>query len=529
MKKVAIYVRSSKDLHNVSCKAQERQLKEVIKANGEQVFQVFTDKAKSSTRDIRPAFEEMISLATSKKQQFDAIYCLDTSRFGRDELHTKVIIHKLRKSHGIEVVFINMPHTGTPMDDMMESILCAFDQFHSQVSKIKGVASMKENARNGFRAGGIAPHGYKLEKIDLGVKRHGKADEKSKLSPNLDTAPIVQEYFLRRSKHESRMSIINDFHRRAIPSPSGNTRWSESTVIGWEDNIRTYLGHTIFNRHNEMIKEGGRSKGFLHGKKWKPEEEWIVTENTHIPLISQETADRIIINRRKGHRASPRHANYIYILSGGILQCSVCGTNYAGDRGYYSCNSKGKTGGKCLNGNIKQERIESAIFALVEKEVFNFRNIKQVVCEIRERFGNRNAEIGILEKDFLKVKEKIRKTVLLYQKEVIKADELESIIKPLREQEELMAERIKLLKEADGCHEVTDKLIRETIVNFREEVKHADPEIKKRVARTLFDSIVIHPKDTPKGDRMLSIKGVCLPLTRDLLVTPRGIEPLLPA
>jgi hypothetical protein len=92
-----------------------------------------------------------------------------------------------------------------------------------------------------------------------------------------------------------------------------------------------------------------------------------------------------------------------------------------------------------------------------------------------------------------------------------------------------MVERIKLLKKADGCQGITDTLIRETIVNFREEVKHADPEIKKRVARTLFDSIVIHPKDTPKGDRMLSIKGVCLPLTRDLLVTPRGIEPLLPA
>ena len=47
--------------------------------------------------------------------------------------------------------------------------------------------------------------------------------------------------------------------------------------------------------------------------------------------------------------------------------------------------------------------------------------------------------------------------------------------------------------------------------------------------RTLFDSIIIHPKDTPKGDRMLSIKGVCLPLTRDFLVTPTGFEPVLPA
>ena len=67
VKKIAVYVRSSKDLHNVSCQAQERQIKGIIKDKGDQVFRVFTDKAKSSTRDIRPAYEEMILLATSKK------------------------------------------------------------------------------------------------------------------------------------------------------------------------------------------------------------------------------------------------------------------------------------------------------------------------------------------------------------------------------------------------------------------------------------------------------------------------------
>ena len=165
VKKIAVYVRSSKDLHDVSCKAQERQIKGLIKDKGDQVFRVFTDEAKSSTRDIRPAFEEMISLATSKEPPFDAIYCLDTSRFGREEVQTKFIIHKLRKRHGIEVNFVNMPNTGSPVDDVMESIMSAFDQFHSQQSKIKGVASMKENARNGFRAGGRAPYGYQLEYI----------------------------------------------------------------------------------------------------------------------------------------------------------------------------------------------------------------------------------------------------------------------------------------------------------------------------------------------------------------------------
>ena len=63
--KVAIYVRSSQDLHDVSCDAQEEQLKAVVKDNGEELYTIFTDKALSSTRDIRPAFDEMIALAMS--------------------------------------------------------------------------------------------------------------------------------------------------------------------------------------------------------------------------------------------------------------------------------------------------------------------------------------------------------------------------------------------------------------------------------------------------------------------------------
>ena len=76
MNKSAIYVRSSKDLHDVSCEAQENQLLELVKKNGEAVYRVFRDKALSSTRDVRPDFDEMIRLAMSKNSPFNKIYCL---------------------------------------------------------------------------------------------------------------------------------------------------------------------------------------------------------------------------------------------------------------------------------------------------------------------------------------------------------------------------------------------------------------------------------------------------------------------
>jgi len=267
MKKVAIYVRSSKDLHNVSCKAQEDQIRKVVKEKGEQVYRVFCDKELSSTRDIRPEFEEMLGLAMTKQSPFSKIYCLDTSRFGRDQHQTQGYLWALRKKYGIEVIFINMPQTNTYIDPLVETIMSAFDELHSQQSKVKGVAGMKQNVRSGYRAGGRAPYGYRLKEIEVGKLRTGNPITKTKLEPDPDTAKIAKEYFERRAKYENRRAILDDFYVRDIPSPSGNRRWSAHSAMSIEDNIEVYLGHTVFNRHNERIKEKGKPNGYLHGKK----------------------------------------------------------------------------------------------------------------------------------------------------------------------------------------------------------------------------------------------------------------------
>lgn len=62
---------------------------------------------------------------------------------------------QLRKKYGIEVVFAQMPQTGAYMDQAFEAIMSAFDYIHSQQSKAKakGVANMKQNVRQGYRAG----------------------------------------------------------------------------------------------------------------------------------------------------------------------------------------------------------------------------------------------------------------------------------------------------------------------------------------------------------------------------------------
>ena len=528
MKQVVIYVRSSKDLKDVSCKAQERQIRNVVKQNNEEVYRVFCDKALSSTRDVRPEFDEMIGLGTSKGAPFSKIYCLDTSRFGRNQHETQFFLWELREKHGIAVIFVNMPHTGTCIDPLFETIMTGFDQYHSQQSKAKGVAGMKQNVHDGFRAGGRAPVGYRLKKIELGKHRHGSTISKSKLERDPETAPIVQEYFDRRARQETRRSILDDFYRRGIVSPTGRDRWPASTAKAMEDNIDVYLGHTVFCRHNERVKVRGKLNGYVGGVKWRPRGEWIVTEHTHKPLISQDIADRIRKMKERGQRDAPCTAKRVYSLSG-VMKCALCGTNYTGDRGIYRCNATTKPGNECSNNDISQKTVEDAVFAVIGQKVLNFKNIKTLIDRVRKKLDTEPHEIQSIEKRLRRVDAQIGRVIDLYSRSSINRDEAEAKLVPLRKQKETMVENLKTMASTYGSVEVKEKDIAEVVENFREEVSHADPKIRKSAVRTLFEEINIFPKEGDPWERLIEIKGTSIPLTRLKVASPTGFEPVLPA
>ena len=528
MKKAAIYVRSSKDIHDVSCAAQEEQLKRVVKENGEQIYHVFCDKALSSTRDVRDDFEKMVALGTTKNPPFEKIYCLDTSRFGRNQHQTQALLWTLRKKHGIEVNFINMPKTGTYMDPVFETIMSSVDELHSLQSKAKGVEGMKQNVRSGYRAGGQAPYGYRLVKQDFGKHRDGSIITKSKLEPDPETSHLVQELFLRRAKGEARISILDDFYSRGIPSPSGLDKWGSASAKSIEDNVDVYLGHTIFNKLNERIKEMGRSCGYLHGQKWRPREEWVINENTHEPLITQEIADKIRGIKEKGLRDAPSTAKNVYAMSG-IMKCGICGTNYTGDRGIYGCNSKTKPGERCPNNDISQNKIEDAVFTFLSQKVLNINNVKDFIARIKNRFHSGKSEVQPLEKQFVKIDNQIRRVMKLYRMEAINDDEIEAELVPLQEQKKAIEKSLEDAKSSQGALEVSDNNIMEVIEHFTEKVSHADPKIRKSAVRALFQEITIFPKEGNPWERLLEIKGIYLPLTRVKVASPTGFEPVLPA
>ena len=81
---------------------------------------------------------------------------------------------------------------------LLKSILQAMDEWHSLTSRAKGLSGMRENVRQGFRAGGRAPMGYQLEAVETGTVRDGQPVRKSRLVLGPD-ADAVRAYLVARA------------------------------------------------------------------------------------------------------------------------------------------------------------------------------------------------------------------------------------------------------------------------------------------------------------------------------------------
>jgi len=372
-RKAALYVRSSKDRHDVSVESQSRELTDFAKQRGDLIIAEFADRIESAKTDDRPGFQAMIAEAKSKTRRFDVLYCYDTSRFSRRQYHAQ-IYKQLLKSHGVELIFLKLPKTDTILDPIIESLMEAFDEFHSQKSKMDGLRGMRENIKQGWRAGGRALLGYQLHKEIVGM-RDGQPLTKSKLVPDPKTFGEVQRYLRGRARGQSRRELQAQLKRK-IPY---------STLVYVEDNAMTYAGHTVWNRHREFVDGAyvGSGKG-----RYRDQSEWEICRDTHEPMITDEEVEAIFRERDKQRRRQSRYRRNHYLLSS-LMNCS-CGARVDGDGGYYRCHER------CGVRAIKKETLERAVLETIFSEVFSEEYLTTLQQEVVQLIKSRRPQKGTL-------------------------------------------------------------------------------------------------------------------------------------
>jgi len=351
----ALYLRSSKDRHDVSLDAQRRELVALAKARNLAIVEEFADAVESGKDDQRPGFQALLRRLKDPARSWAWLLALDTSRIARNQYLAHALHYEAEK-RGIRVTYAKVPETNSLMDLVIRSIFQAFDQFHSLMSREKGLSGMAENVRQGWRAGGRAPMGYRLDRIPTGAMREGVPVTKSRLVPNAD-ASRVGAYLKARAQGIA----------RAVAARNAGLHAEASTMIGVEWNALTYAGHTVWNVQAERI--GGAYKG---GAKRRPRAEWLVQYDTHDPVISTEEAEAILARLEAG-RPNTRRRPATYLLSG--LLRAPDGAAWHGNGDAFYRLAKGK--------RIPRESLEQAVVARVVDDLRSDAFIDELVAEAR--------------------------------------------------------------------------------------------------------------------------------------------------
>jgi site-specific DNA recombinase len=400
------------------------------------------------------------------------VLVLDTSRIARRRLIAMMFESDCTK-RGVAVVYNNLPDHDPATDMVLRSVLQAFDEYHSLISRAKGLAGMAENVRQGWRAGGRAPRGYRLEHVPTGAVRDGEPVTKSRLVLDAELAPKVRAYLQLRAAGVPRAPAII---RASAPWPPTSTH-----AMDWQ--ALTYAGHTVW----------GVEADTPAGTKRKPRSEWLIQRGTHDALITDAEADAILVQMERGLqgrllRASP-------LLLTGVLRAPDGEPWHSDGCGFYRHGKRGRRIGAAL--------VEGAILWRLQADLMAEDTAQRLLAEMQRQVSGEHIDgrqILGLERRAAKLATEISRTVGL-------ASRMDDPDPVLRRVADLEAQRAAVVRELDALRqqqrehasagaltvETVRDLLRRLFVELRGHIDDARRDEARAMLAQLVERIDLDP------------------------------------
>lgn len=251
----------------------------------------FCDDGYTGTNFNRPAFQEMMNLV--KSGIITCIMVKDLSRFGREYLEVGrylELILPLFQTRFISVndAFDSERYKGTTggMELALHNLV---NSMYSRDLSLKIRSAVKVRNRRGYYWGGGAFYGYLTD-----------PENKHHLIVNEEVRWVIELIFELCLGGLSTKKIAQELNRRNILCPAAYKKENGMVYNGRTLEERCiWLGGTVRNILNDerytgkMITGQRESTGIRSGKvQMLAKEKWIVTENSHEAIISQDIFDR---------------------------------------------------------------------------------------------------------------------------------------------------------------------------------------------------------------------------------------------
>lgn len=284
----------------------------------------------------------------------------DLSRLGRDQIGTLHYIQIYFPSHRVRYISVN-EGIDTASDGGMGGIatpfLAAANDFYTADISRKVRTALNTRKQAGLFIGSSPPLGYKKD-----------PEQKGHLLPEPETAWIVQQIFRDFLTYGSVIGVAKRLTEAEVPTPSSykKSTLSQKRFSGvWNDRIvrriltnPTYAGHLTQNRRRKVSYKAQRYENL-------PEEQWVIVQNTHEPLVSQEEFDQVQELLKTRSYISKRGEPHLLT---GLVFCADCGSpmTYVRDgptRTYMVCQGYRK-GGRlhlCTSHLMREDKVIESV------------------------------------------------------------------------------------------------------------------------------------------------------------------------
>lgn len=370
---VGIYVRlSQEDMRegeSLSIENQKKMLTDYVSQQaGWNLVGIYEDDGYSGTNFDRPGVRQLLDDAKSGK--INLILCKDLSRFGRNYIEVGQYIDYIFPSFNIRFIALSdnvdtLDRNSTAMDLM--PIMNLFNEWHAANTSKKVRSVLAQNAKEGKYIASFAAYGYL------------KGDDE-KHTPVIDepAAKVVRRIFELRATGITPTQIAKILNAEGVPIPSdyraqrlGKPNPYKNTFHYWSHvAVRNILGNPIYIGH--LAQQKFTTVSFKNHKSVRRgKDEWVIAENTHEPIISQELWDKCQeVDRCASHGKIMKKGIVLPLNS--MMFCPDCGAKmklngHAKKRDgsvnyFYVCGTYSRCGAStCTTHYISQKQIEKIV------------------------------------------------------------------------------------------------------------------------------------------------------------------------
>lgn len=306
MKKVALYIRvsTSHQVDKDSLPHQRKELKNYCKHILHlDNLEIFEDAGKSGKNTDRPAFQRMMNKIENDQISHVIVYKID--RISRNLVDFSLMYDKFKKHRVTFVSLSEQFDTSSAIGEAVLKIILVFAELERKLTSERVSDIMLDRASAGLWNGANIPLGYRWDEAT-----------KFPVPDDVERKTVELIYNMYDECHSSTI-ITRYLNDNSIPTKRKG-QWTTKTVA---DIIRNpfYKGTYRYNYRESP-----------HGK-IRPQEEWIVKDNNHEPLISTEQWERCNMRMDKnavgknlpGFEPIKKHTH----VFAGICTCGLCGSN----------------------------------------------------------------------------------------------------------------------------------------------------------------------------------------------------------